>query len=288
MKTAIPTILSLILFASLSAWAAEESVVLPALEDTAPSPGHRSKIIAPEYQGTGVYHTLYLPADWKEGNKYPVIVEYPANGITVDGRFIDGKDAPIFAPVLGYYISGGKGVIVMVMPFINKAKNANQDNGFGVQADIDIDATAEYCRVNVKRACDTYGGDPANIYIAGFSRGATACGWVGLHDDKIAALWAGFIANSTFDDGTYTGNAFKERAARVKGRPVLIVYEHTDAFKASSLKGVGILEKLGEKPTVIESFAPPPGHCTIWITKDSPERQQVRRWFADAVKRNSK
>jgi predicted esterase len=38
----------------------------------------------------------------------------------------------------------------------------------------DVEAMAEYCKKTVRRICTEYGGDPANVFIAGFSRGAIA------------------------------------------------------------------------------------------------------------------
>ena len=54
-------------------------LVTPVMTEEAPVAGKRVRQVAPEYDGTGVYHSLYLPVDWKPGGKYPVIVEYPGN-----------------------------------------------------------------------------------------------------------------------------------------------------------------------------------------------------------------
>ena len=51
----------------------------PAMTNAKPAPGRRVKQVAPEYEGTEVYHALYLPIDWKPNGKYPVIVEYTGN-----------------------------------------------------------------------------------------------------------------------------------------------------------------------------------------------------------------
>ena len=56
------------------------------MTDASPAAGSRVRQVSPEYEGTEVYHSLYLPTDWKPGGNYPILVEYtgnkfpPANG----------------------------------------------------------------------------------------------------------------------------------------------------------------------------------------------------------------
>jgi len=54
-------------------------LVTPVMTDEAPVAGKRVRQVASEYDGAEVYHSLYLPVDWKPGGKYPVIVEYTGN-----------------------------------------------------------------------------------------------------------------------------------------------------------------------------------------------------------------
>ena len=37
------------------------------------------------------------------------------------------------------------------------------------------------------------------VILCGFSRGAIGVNYIGLHDDQIAALWAGFITHDHYD-----------------------------------------------------------------------------------------
>ena len=60
-------------------------LVTPVMTEDAPEAGKRERQAAPEYDGTQVYHSLYLPVDWQPGGKHPVIVEYTGN------RFPPGK-----------------------------------------------------------------------------------------------------------------------------------------------------------------------------------------------------
>ena len=37
----------------------------PVMTDEEPGPGRRVRQTAPEYQGTDIFHALYLPTDWE-------------------------------------------------------------------------------------------------------------------------------------------------------------------------------------------------------------------------------
>ena len=230
------------------------------------------KVIAPEYRGTEVFHAIYLPSDWKQGTTYPVIVEYPPNA------YPPGYKGLVEDCKLGYYESGGSGFIWVVLPFVNTKEKKNQSQWWG-----DIDATVEYCKRNVKRACETFGGDRSKIFLTGFSRGAIACGYIGLRDDGIAGMWAGLIADAQFDGGSFTPEGAKERLARLKGRPCCIIYGEKDEHgKANSLAGAEILKQLGERPKIME--LPGVTHTDTSIEKPSPQRDELRAWMSNALK----
>ncbi|HBM78210.1 MAG TPA: hypothetical protein DD438_08865, partial [Verrucomicrobiales bacterium] len=55
-------------------------LVVPTLVDEKPGAGRRVKEVLPQYERTGVYHVLYLPRDWRPGQRYPILVEYAGNG----------------------------------------------------------------------------------------------------------------------------------------------------------------------------------------------------------------
>lgn len=94
----------------------------PSMESGSPAPGRRVKMVAPAYRGTDVYHTLYLPTDWKKGQKYPVIIEYAGNKYKTSKGTVEGSN-------LGYGISGGKGAIWVCMPFVDKENQKNAAGG---------------------------------------------------------------------------------------------------------------------------------------------------------------
>ena len=79
-----------------------KDLVTPVMTEEAPAPGKRVRQVAPEYKGTKVYHTLYLPTDWQKGKRYPVLVEYTGNKFPACGSTGEVKGAN-----LGYGLSGG-------------------------------------------------------------------------------------------------------------------------------------------------------------------------------------
>ena len=166
-----------------------KDLVTPMMTDEQPAAGKRVRQVAPEYEGTEVYHSLYLPVDWKPGGKYPVIVEYTGNKFPPGKGSGEVKDAN-----LGYGMSGGRGFIWVVMPYVEKGGTMNAVTWWG-----DKQATVEYCKVNLPRICEQFGGDPENVFICGFSRGAIGASYIGLADDEIAALWKGMFTHDHFD-----------------------------------------------------------------------------------------
>jgi len=82
--------------------------------------------------------------------------------------------------------------------------------------------------------------------LCGFSRGAIACNFIGLHDDEIAGLWCGFIAYSHYDGVKRWGFPGSDRESalrrlrRLGERPQLVMHEDPPA-------------KLAETRTYLES-----------------------------------
>ncbi|SVD49707.1 uncharacterized protein METZ01_LOCUS402561, partial [marine metagenome] len=118
---------------------APKDLVTPVMTEEAPAPGKRVRQVAPEYEGTQVYHTLYLPTDWQKGKTYPVLVEYTGNKAPFCGSTGEVKGAN-----LGYGLSGGKGFIWISMPYVQKGKKENSVKWWG-----DRQATIDYCKVNL-------------------------------------------------------------------------------------------------------------------------------------------
>ncbi len=120
-----------------------------------------------------MYHGLYLPSDWKEGQRYPVIVEYAGNKWRTSPGTVEGSN-------LGYGISGGTGVIWVCMPFVDAENSRNAVSWWG-----DVGATVAYCKTTVKQTCDEFGGDPESVFIAGKQSGALCRGQSGTIGDAV-------------------------------------------------------------------------------------------------------
>ena len=255
-------------------------LITPAMTAGDPAPGKRVRQVAPEYKGTKVYHTLYLPTDWQKVKRYPVLVEYTGNKFPACGSTGEVKGAN-----LGYGLSGGKGFIWVSMPYIQKGKKENAVTWWG-----DRQATIDYCKVNLPRICKEFGGDMENLFICGFSRGAIACSYIGLADDEIASFWKGLIAHDHFDGQDKWGypesdrNSALKRLARLQGRPVLVCGNKNDYLKDHPRLGTFTFLPI----PVSEIFDIPEGpvihrHTDLWAHRESPTRQIARDWVLDQI-----
>jgi len=147
-----------------------------------------------------------------------------------------------------------------------------------------VAATVRYCRQAVRGICAGFCGDPDAVILAGFSRGALACNFIGLHDDKIAGLWRAFIAHShydgvrewTADPGSDRASA-RARLARLQGRPVFISHELSTADTRDYLASTGIAAPF----TFLD--LPYPNHSAGWVLRPVPERETLRQWARGVV-----
>lgn len=258
-----------------------DDLVTPMMTKSAPSPGKRVRQVAFEYNGTQVYHSLYLPTDWQRGKSFPVLIEYTGNTFVPSGATGEVKDAN-----LGYGLSGGKGFIWVTMPYIQKGKKENALTWWG-----DREATIDYCKVNLPRICADFGGDTNNLFICGFSRGAIACSYIGLADDEIASFWKGIITHDHFDgqrEWEYQASdreSALRRINRLNNRPALICGD-----KNSFLKDHTDLADFTFLPVPVNDiFSIPEGevlhpHTDLWAHRESSTRQKARAWLKQKVK----
>ncbi|MFT5300538.1 MAG: hypothetical protein ACI814_001316 [Mariniblastus sp.] len=260
--------------------AADESkttdLVTPEMTTDEPAAGQRVRQVAQEYEGTEVYHALYLPVDWKPGGKYPVIVEYTGNQWAKCGSSGEVKDAN-----LGYGLTGGKDFIWVSMPYVEQGGQKNAVRWWG-----DRQATIDYCKTNLPRICEQFGGDRESVFICGFSRGAIAASYIGLADNEIALFWKGMITHDHFDGGKnwdYPESDRKSalvRLARLNGRPVLACGEGIDFLREQrELTNLSTLS-----PPVAKLFKIPEGkvihpHTDLWMHRESKFREEARQWL---------
>ncbi|MBL8177045.1 MAG: alpha/beta fold hydrolase [Bryobacterales bacterium] len=253
-------------------------LVTPPMTAGEPAAGTRVRQTTAGYEGAGVHHALYLPTDWRQGEKYSVIVEYAGNG-NYRNRFGDVSHGTVEGSNLGYGMSAGSGFIWVCMPYVNKAEGRNQETWWG-----DVKATVDYCKRTVRDVCARFGGDPDAVILCGFSRGAIACNFIGLHDDEIATLWRGFVACSHYDGvraWPYEGSdpeSARRRLQRLNGRPVFVCHEGSIEATRQYVKASGVKAPF--------TFVPIPfrNHNDAWTLRDLPERRRLREWLKDTVR----
>jgi len=258
-------------------------LVTPTMVDGAPAPGRRVRQTLSEYRGTQVYHALYLPTDWQKGRLYPVIVEYAGNGPYRE-KYGDVFTGMVEGSNLGYGISGGKGFLWICLPYVNSKEKRNQTRWWG-----DVEATVDYCRKAVVRVCEEYGGDPSAVILTGFSRGAIACGYLGLHDDQTADVWLAFIPCSHYDGVIrwgYPGSdrqSALERLERLKGRASFICHE--PGGMAGGVEGTRqYLGATGIRAPFTFQSGPFRNHNDAWVLRDVPERTALRQWLDQVLR----
>ena len=263
----------------------EKDLVTPTMTDEEPTAGKRVRQTASEYKGTEVYHSLYLPTDWKPGSKFPVIVEYTGNEWASCNSTGKVKDAN-----LGFGLTGGLGYIWVVMPYIEKGRKQNAVKWWG-----DKQATVDYCKTNLPRICQQFGGDRNQVIVCGFSRGAIGVSFIGLADDEISKLWKGVFTHDHFDgqrNWNYAESDRKsalKRLVRLNGRPVLVGGRQASTVRDEFLKDHLDLAqfKFLDVPTN-EIFDIPDGpvvhpHTDLWMHRESEYRQQARAWLQSTI-----
>ena len=246
---------------------------IPPLTEGQPWAGKRVRQTIPEYEGTDIHHILYLPTDWHPGKRYPVIVEYAGNewqhktlGDVCTGQVEDSK--------LGYGMSGGRGAIWVCMPYVNSIQQRNEVTWWG-----DTEATVSYCLDAVRQICQKWCGDATSVILVGFSRGAIACNYIGLHDDEIADLWLAFVAYSQYDGVREWPYPDSDRASalvrlqRLDGRAVFVCQEGSTDATRQYIESTGIDAPFTYQPIGFRN------HNDAWILRPVPERRAVWAWL---------
>lgn len=279
-----------LLLSALAGRSAELTV--PPLSATGLVAGKRGAVTPPEYRGTAVHHLVCLPDDWtpdwkQRGRTWPVIVEYTGNYFPAAGSTGEVEGA-----ALGHGLSRGR-YLWVVLPYVAQDRRHNEITWWG-----DIDATVNYAKTNVPRVCAEFGGDPRRVVLCGFSRGAIATGFIGLHDDEIAGLWCGLLAHDHFDGvrewkNTAWGSPlarYREEATvrlrRLQGRPLLVTQGSTEPATRDYLAArlspgtwsyleIDMRALFGSFPN---EFAKHP-HNDRWLLRDSTASKETEEWL---------
>ncbi len=253
-------------------------LIVPPLTAGAPAAGARVKHFLPEFKDTQLYHVLYLPTDWKPGARFPVIVEYAGNG-NYSNKFGDISTGVPEGSQLGYGISAGTNCIWLCLPYVDAREKKIATQWWG-----DVEATLAYCRQAIRMVCDQFGGDPDAVILCGFSRGAIACGYLGLHDDDTAKLWRAFIPYSHYDGVRTWKHPASDAASavarmqRLHGRPSFVCQEGSVESTKQFIAASGV-----QAPFTFQAV-PFRNHNDGWTLRDSPARQAVRAWLRDVLR----
>jgi hypothetical protein len=259
-------------------------LTVPELSAGEPSPGRRVKQTLPGWPAPGVYHVLYFPTNWMPAKRYPVIAEYMGNG----GYRNDYGDSTEGRPEesnLGFGIGAGEGFIWLCLPFLDGAGTANVPTWWGTPPAYDPQPTIAYARQAIPWICAQYGGDPARVIYAGFSRGAIAGNAIGLHDDAIAGLWRAFVLYSHYEgvrEWPYphsTGAAALARLRRLGSRPQFICHENDGALARAKayLQSTGVPGNFTFQETGFRN------HNDAWLLRPSPARRGLREWVQRVI-----
>ncbi len=247
---------------------------VPLTESGEARAGRRVRQTVSRWERTEVHHALYLPTDWQRGRRYPVIVEYAGNG-HYRNRFGDRSDGIVEGSNLGYGLSGGHGFLWLCLPFVNPGEKRNEIVWWG-----DAAATVEYCEDAVRLVCERWGGDRDRLVLAGFSRGAIACNYIGLREDRIAELWRAFLPYSHYDGVRTTWpysdcdrTSALERLRRLRGRPQFLVQENSIEETRAYLMATGVVA-----PFTFRTL-PFRNHNDAWALRDIPVRREAREWL---------
>ena len=171
----------------------------------------------------------------------------------------------------------GRGAVCLGLPFVDRAGGKVVENGWG-----NADETADYAVRMVDEVCSRFGGDRENTVLTGFSRGAIACGYIGLRNDSIALLWKGFHACQHYDGDGWNGATLQgalERGARFRGKAVFQTDNPREKFQA-------VMDVMNARVTWANSGLG--FHSTAMFLDDRPSTKQLRAWFWTLVETTNK
>lgn len=247
---------------------------VPDMTEGSPAPGRRVRYRLVADAKNEIYCALYLPPDWKPGKRYPVIAEFPGN-VFYSARACWSTGRPEQCQ-MGYGMSSGTNAIWVSLPFVDREKGEIAESGFGSNKGGD---TAAHTLAVMDDICRNWGGDRDSLFLCGFSRGSIACGYIGLRNDKIAALWKGMVGCQHYDGSNWRESNMEDavrRAPRFTGKAIFQVDNRREKYQPvvdatdAAVKWTWIRSGLGY-------------HATAMFLDDRPGMLELRRWFRDLV-----
>ncbi|MDF1811086.1 MAG: hypothetical protein P1V20_02700 [Verrucomicrobiales bacterium] len=245
---------------------------VPNMETGQPAAGKRIRYRLPGDETANIYCAIYFPPDWTPQGRYPLIAEFPGNIFyRAAACYSTGRPEQC---VIGYGVTSGAGSIWVSLPFVDLSVGAIAESGFGSQQGED---TAAYALKVINHICENLGGDRENIVLSGFSRGSIACGYIGLRNDKIAALWQGFIGCQHYDGSKWRQSNMADavvRAPRFRGKAIFQIDNSRDKYGPVEEATLPEVKWTWEKSGLGY-------HATAMFLDDRPMMQNLRKWYAD-------
>jgi hypothetical protein len=253
-----------------------DRLTVPEMQVRGPGAGRRIRYQLEGDEGSGIYCVLYLPKDWSPHKKYPVIAEFPGNIYFANATFSTGRPEQC---VLGYGMTKGEGAIWVSLPFVDRRAGTIIEDGWG-----DADQTADYAVSAVEEICRRFGGDRRNVVLAGFSRGAIAGGYIGLRNERVAALWKGMALCQHYDGDGWNGATLDgalARAHRFSGLAIFQTDNSNEKLRDGNPKLQQIMKATGARVTYALSHLG--AHACAMFLDERPSAQELRRWFQNLV-----
>lgn len=257
---------------------------LPPMVLKEPAAGLRVKRQVQDPTHPRVYHSLYLPRDWVATRKWPILVELPGNGGFRNSFGDECTGRPEDAS-LGYGISAGEGFLWICCPFLNTSGDDLAITWWGDPPTYKPTASIHYINAAIDDACQNFGGDASQLILCGFSRGAIACNYLGLHDDEIAKRWKAFVVYSHYDGvrkwpyPDSDRDSAAARLARLANRPQFICGEGTQSKETENY-----LRPLTDASRLTFASTGFRNHSDRWALRPSETREQLREWLRQIVK----
>jgi hypothetical protein len=248
---------------------------VPPLSAGTPAAGQRTRL------GLNV---LYLPTDWQMTHRLPLLIELPGNGgyTNAAGDTCTGKPED---SCMGYGLSGGRGFIWLCVPFLAADGSSLALKWWGDAPDYDPQPTLRHLRASVKEMCEHFGADAQRVILCGFSRGAIAANYIGLHDAETASLWRGFLLCSHYDGVKKwpfphsDGESALRRLQRLGTRPQFICGESENTDETAAY-----LRPLLPQADITFTSTGFRNHSDAWTLRPSPARDLAREWLMRVTK----
>jgi hypothetical protein len=240
-------------------------------------------VLAESAYASGVYHVVYLPSNYDRNKRHPVIVEFAGNG-GYRNHYGDTSDGVPEGSRLGYGISAGQDFIWVCLPFVTEDGSAVAKQWWGSPPDYSPASTIAYASQALSELQQQVKYDDQAVVLVGFSRGAIACNFIGLHDAQIAKLWCGFVAYSHYDGvrdwglpGTDRQSALA-RLHRLGQRPQFICHETSSDPSSGLERTKAYIQASGMKGNFTFAETGFRNHNDAWILRESPTRTKLRAW----------